>query len=110
MTFSTAANCSILSSPGIIYGRVWAVSSRVHVDLDKLDIPITSSPSTNTDIIHPQFTQSLAAAYTELTARISSTSHTSTPAHLPIYPSTSGQLSTPSSLKVSESPPSARKC
>lgn len=63
-TFSTSGSHDILSSPGIIFGRVTAVSSRVFVDLDNVNITQINST------LHFHLTQNLAKAYNELVDKI----------------------------------------
>ncbi len=75
VTFSTRETqdgdfLDMLSTPGAVYGRVCAVSSRVHVPLDDL------SPSVASIELVSKLTHELARAYGEMASRIAITTTT----------------------------------
>jgi len=73
-TFSTSGPHDILSSLGIIYGHVRAVSSRIHVNLDNFDTSRLVPASPSSERLHAHLTKVLAIAYNELVERIPSPS------------------------------------
>ncbi len=69
-TFSTSGPHSILSTPGIIYGRVRAVSSRIQINLNSFSPSLLSPTSPESARLHTALTTLLAKAHNELLSQI----------------------------------------